>query len=94
MAFTTLAMFQVFNALNCRSRTKSVFQLGFFANRYLMGAIALSITLQVAAIRLPFMQTALGTVPLTRSEWGLIALVASSVFIAEEIRKMIQRATG
>ncbi len=45
MAFTTLAMFQVFNALNCRSREKSVFRLGLFSNPYLLGAIALSVLL-------------------------------------------------
>jgi Ca2+-transporting ATPase len=92
LAFTTMAMFQVFNALNCRSRTKSVFELGFFTNRYLMGAVALSIILQVAANRLPFMQTALGTVPLSLREWGEIMVIASSVFIADELRKAFQRA--
>jgi Ca2+-transporting ATPase len=92
LAFTTMAMFQVFNALNCRSRTKSVFELGFFTNRYLMGAVALSIILQVAANRLPFMQTALGTVPLSLREWGEIMMIASSVFIADELRKAFQRA--
>jgi Ca2+-transporting ATPase len=92
LAFTTMAMFQVFNALNCRSRTKSLFELGLFTNRYLMGAVALSIILQVAANRLPFMQAALGTVPLSLREWGQIMLVASSVFIADELRKAFQRA--
>ena len=91
MAFTTMAMFQVFNSLNCRSRSKSVFQLGLFTNRYLLGAIALSVILQVAASLLPFMQTALGTVPLSLREWGQITLVASSVFIADEVRKTFQR---
>jgi P-type Ca2+ transporter type 2C len=91
IAFTTLAMFQVFNSLNCRSRTKSVFQLGLFKNRYLIGAIALSILLQLFAGLAPFMQTALGTVPLTWREWGLIVLVASSIFVAEELRKFVRQ---
>jgi P-type Ca2+ transporter type 2C len=91
IAFTTLAMFQVFNSLNCRSRTLSVFQLGLFRNRYLMGAIVTSITLQVLAGRVPFMQRALGTVPLTLRDWGLIVLVSSSIFIADELRKLVQR---
>lgn len=91
IAFTTLAMFQVFNSLNCRSRHKSVFQLGFFKNRFLFGAIVLSILLQLAAEHVPFMQAALGTVPLGLTEWGWIVLVSSSVFIADEIRKLAQR---
>jgi P-type Ca2+ transporter type 2C len=91
LTFTTLAMFQVFNSLNCRSRTKSVFQLGLFKNHYLMGAIVLSILLQLFAEHVSFMQTALGTVPLTWADWGLIMLISSSVFVAEEGRKLIRQ---
>ncbi|MBN1934543.1 MAG: HAD-IC family P-type ATPase [Anaerolineae bacterium] len=88
LAFTTLAMFQVFNAINCRSRTKSAFELGFFKNRYLLGAIVLSILLQLFAEHVSFMQVALGTVPLNWQDWGLIVLVSSSIFIADEARKL------
>jgi len=91
VAFTTLAMFQVFNALNCRSRDKSVFQLGLLANRYLVGALLLSVLLQIAANRLPFMQAALGTVPLTLLDWAMIVLVSSSIFVADEVRKAFAR---
>ncbi len=91
MAFTTLAMFQVFNALNCRSRDKSVFQLGFFTNPYLIVAMAVSILLQIGVTLIPFMQTALETTPLRLSNWGVIFLVASTVFIADELRKLIAR---
>jgi Ca2+-transporting ATPase len=91
LAFTTMAMFQVFNSLNCRSRTKSVFELGFFKNPYLMGSIVLSIVLQLFAEYVPFMQRALGTVALSWQEWGIIILISSSVFVAEEARKLIRR---
>jgi Ca2+-transporting ATPase len=91
VAFTTLAMFQIFNAFNCRSREKSVFQLGFFDNKYLIGAVVLSVLLKIAGNRIPFMQTALGTVPLAFSDWALIVLVSSSVFVADEIRKYFAR---
>ncbi|MFP3896881.1 MAG: cation-translocating P-type ATPase [Anaerolineales bacterium] len=90
-AFTTLAMFQVFNALNCRSRTKSVFQLGLFSNRWLVGAVAASILLQIFAEHVPFMQAALGTVPLGLKDWGMIVLVSSSIFVADELRKLVSR---
>jgi len=91
VAFTTLAMFQIFNAFNCRSQEKSVFQLGFFANKYLIGAVILSVLLKIAGNRIPFMQTALGTVPLTVLDWALIVLVSSSVFVADEMRKTFAR---
>jgi P-type Ca2+ transporter type 2C len=91
MAFTTLAMFQVFNALNCRSRIRSFFTLGLLTNKYLAGAIVISVVLQILATHVPFLQTALDTQPLTLGQWGLIVLVSSSVFFADELRKLVQR---
>ncbi len=91
VVFTTLAMFQVFNALNCRSRTQSIFKMDFFSNPYLLFGIAGSILLQLSAIYLPFMQQALETVPLALSDWGLIILVTITIIGVDEIRKLIQR---
>lgn len=91
MVFTTLAMFQVFNALNCRSRTRSLFNMGFFKNPYLLIAIAVSILLQIGAVYLPFMQNALGTASLEPMDWFYIFAVSSSILVVDEIRKLIQR---
>lgn len=91
LAFTTMAMYQVFNSLNCRSRTKSVFELGFFTNKYLLGAIIASVLLQIGAIYIPIFNVLLGTTPFSIDEWLLIALVASSVFVGDEARKLIRK---
>ncbi len=91
LAFTTIAMFQVFNAINCRSRGKSVFTIGLFTNKYLIVSLTLSVALQVLATILPPLQIALGTVPLSIWDWLLIFLVSGSVFIGDEIRKLVQR---
>ena len=94
MAFTTLAMFQVFNSFNVRSRTKSLFQLGLFTNRWLTGAIVASIILQILANQTGVLQAALGTEPLSFADWGIIVGVSSSVFIADELRKLHGRPGG
>ena len=87
LAFVTLAMFQVFNALNVRSRTQSLFKLGLFSNKYLNIAIPASILLLVGTVYLPFMQRIMQTVPLAVNEWALIIPLASTIFFLEEIRK-------
>lgn len=33
MTFTCFVLFDMFNALSCRSQTKSIFQIGFFTNK-------------------------------------------------------------
>ncbi len=90
LAFTTIALFQVFNGLNCRSRTTSVFKIGLTTNKYLLGGIVASVSLQVLATLLPPLQTALGTTALSVWDWLTIVLVSSSVFIADEIRKFVR----
>ncbi len=94
MAFTTLAMFQVWNALNVRSHTRSFFQLSPLRNRWLPVAVAVSITLQILANQLGIFQLALDTVPLSFSDWVPIVAVSSSVFIADEVRKLVARMRG
>jgi calcium-translocating P-type ATPase len=91
MTLITMAMFQWFNAWNCRSQTKSIFQLGFFANPWLLLAIGFVFILQIVVTTVPFMQAIFKTVPLTMSEWLMILAISSSVIILEELRKLVVR---
>jgi Ca2+-transporting ATPase len=92
-AFTTLVLFQLFNALNARFEDESAFhRLG--ANRWLWGAILLSLALQLAVVYAPFLQRAFRTAPLRLSDWLLCAAVASSVLWVSEGRKLLLRARG
>lgn len=91
MAFTTLVLFQLFNAFNCRSDEHSVFA-GVLENRWLWGAVALSVVLHGLVIYVPFLQTAFSTVALTGSDWLLAAAVASSVLWVSEAMKWASRA--
>jgi Ca2+-transporting ATPase len=93
MAFTTLMMFQLFNVFNSRSDEESAF-LGLFRNRWVWGAVGLSLLLHVAVIYLPFLQNAFSTVGLSLSDWLCCAAVASSVLWLRELSKVIKRATA
>jgi Ca2+-transporting ATPase len=90
MAFTTLMMFQLFNIFNARSDEESAFA-GFFHNRWLWGAIAISLALHVAVIYTPFLQHAFSTVELTWGDWLVCAAVASSVLWLREWTKLMAR---
>ena len=91
ISLTTLAVFQWFNAWNCRSESKSIFQMDFFSNKFLLGATTLVIFLQILAVYTPFLQSILRTVPLTPCEWLMIIPVAASIVAVEEARKYLYR---
>jgi Ca2+-transporting ATPase len=91
ISLTTLAVFQWFNTWNCRSETKSVFQMNPFSNKFLVGATFIVIVLQLLAVYAPILQKLLHTVPLTLSEWFIIVPVALSIVAVEEVRKFFAR---
>jgi Ca2+-transporting ATPase len=90
MAFTTLMMFQLFNVFNARSDEESAFQ-GLFHNHWLWSAIGLFLLLHVFVIYLPFLQNAFSTTALNARDWGVCALVASSVLWLRELSKLVTR---
>lgn len=90
MGFTILVFAQMFNALASRSHEQSVF-VGLFANKWLWGAIGVSVVLQLAVIYVPFLNTAFGTVPLSAGAWVECIGLALFVLVASELRKCVLR---
>jgi Ca2+-transporting ATPase len=91
MAFTTLVLFSLFTVFNARSDERSAFA-DLFSNRWLWGAVLLSLALQVAVVYTPFLQQAFSTVGLSAADWLLCAAVASSVLWLRELSKLLVRA--
>jgi Ca2+-transporting ATPase len=88
--FTVLAVCQWFNALNCRSETRSAFS-GFFKNRYLLVGLLIGNILHMGAVFLPPLNHILHTVPMPLSEVFIIGSVSSLVIWVEEARKLLVR---
>jgi P-type Ca2+ transporter type 2C len=90
MAFTTLVMAQLFNTVNARSDERSAFA-HLVTNRWLWGAIALSLALQMLVLYLPQLQRAFGTVALGTGDWLRCLAAASLVLWLREAGKIVTR---
>ena len=90
MAFTTLVLAQLFNCFNARSDRTSAFH-HLFTNRWLWGAVAISVLLQVAVVELSFLNNAFGTTPLALEDWLICLGLASVVLWADEAKKLAER---
>ena len=90
-AFTTLVLAQLFNTLNSRSETVSAFS-HLLVNRWLWGAIALGVVLQIAVVEVPLLQAAFSTSSLDPLHWGVTVVMASLVLWFDEVRKAVRRA--
>ncbi|MCC6536606.1 MAG: HAD-IC family P-type ATPase, partial [Bryobacterales bacterium] len=91
MAFTTLVLFQTFNAFNCRSDERSAFYR-LFANRWLWAAAGASVALHLSVLYVPLLRAAFSTVALSGTDWLLAAMVASTVLWVSEALKWANRA--
>jgi len=91
MAFNTLAFFSIFMVFNARSQQRSAFS-GLFSNRWLWGAVILSLLLQFVVIYVPPLQQAFSTAPLSARDWFVCAAVGSSVLWLRELSKVVHRA--
>ncbi len=89
MAFTTLVMFQLFAVISSRSLLPSLKKLNPFTNLWLIGAVLLSIAIQIAVIYWAPLQTIFSTVALSAVEWLQIIGVSSLGFAIMELGKFL-----
>jgi Ca2+-transporting ATPase len=94
MVFTTLTFAQMAHVLAIRSERDSLFTQGLRSNAPLLGAVALTVALQLAVVYLPAMQRIFHTHALSAFELGLCVGLSALVFVAVEIEKAWRRRTG
>ncbi|NEG95499.1 HAD-IC family P-type ATPase [Bifidobacterium sp. SMB2] len=90
IGFTILVFAQLFNALAARSATQTAFK-GMFTNKWLWGAIALSVALQLVVIYVPALNVAFGTTPLDPHQWLECLGLAAFVLVGSELYKLVLR---
>lgn len=90
-AFVSLVLIQLVNTFNARSRTESICTLGFFNNRWLIGAILISLGIVYALVEIEFFQNYMHTTSLSPQEWLIITGTSCIIVVVEEIRKWMYR---
>ena len=91
MAFVVLASSQLFYSISLRHDTKSIFQIGLFSNKYLIGAIVVGLILQMSVIEIDALAAVFKCVDLNRSDWQMLFVFACVPLIVNEIEKLITR---
>lgn len=91
MAFTVLCLSQMGHVMAIRSERESIFKIGLLSNTPMLGALLLTVILQMMIIYTPFFNTIFKTQPLTLYELTITIAVSSIVFCAVELEKWAKR---
>lgn len=91
MTFTCFVFFDMFNALSCRSQTKSIFTIGLTSNRMFLVAVTLSVVGQMMVVYFPPLQRIFLTEALFFEDLALLVGLTSTVFIISELKKCVER---
>ena len=91
IVFNVLCLSQLGHVLAIRSDHQSLFSIGVFSNKPLIGAVLLALLLQFSITYIPFLQPIFQTESLTLNEFILVMASSSLVFFAAEIEKLIFR---
>jgi Ca2+-transporting ATPase len=91
MTFTCFVLFDMFNALTCRSEGKSILrgEISLFGNKMFNYCVLGSLAGQACVIYLPFLQRVFQTEPLSFGSLFKLFLLASTVFWVDEGRKYL-----
>lgn len=90
-AFAALIFSELLRAYTSRSEVHSVFRIGIFSNKYMIGGTLLSFLLLLAVIYVPYLRTVFDTVLLTTGDWAVITAFGLIPFIAAETSKVFLR---
>ena len=86
-----LVLMQFYHVLNCRSESRSIFQVPLRNNRVLMIGMLVAFAVHFGATYLPLTQSLLRITPLAIEQWLLFGSLAASVLVAMELYKRLRR---
>ncbi|MEJ2061642.1 MAG: cation-translocating P-type ATPase [Gammaproteobacteria bacterium] len=91
IVFTVLTFSQLTHVLAIRSERESLFSMGIWSNRPLLGAVVLTVLLQLAVLYVPVFNPIFKTAPLSLQELAICLILPLVVLFAVEIEKWLVR---
>jgi Ca2+-transporting ATPase len=91
MVFMFLTIAQMGHALGLRSHRESLFSMNFFSNRLLIGAVVVTVLLQLVAVYTPFFNDIFNTIGLSGEQLLICLALSTVVFIGVELEKLAMR---
>jgi Ca2+-transporting ATPase len=90
VAVNVFIVMELFYLFNCRSLTKSIFELGFFSNMWVFGGVAAMLLLQLIYTYLPIMNRLFQSAPIDLVAWARIVAAGAVIYLIVEFEKSLR----
>lgn len=91
VVFTVLTISQLFHSLSVRAEVDSLLRIGLMSNPAMLGAVLLTVGLQLAIVYVPFLNDIFHTQPLPLADLIVCFALSSLVLFAVEFEKWLVR---
>jgi Ca2+-transporting ATPase len=91
VATTVFIVLEAFYLFNCRSLQSSIWEIGWFSNKWVYYGVFTMLLLQLAFIHIPFMNALFHSAPIGLDSWLRILAAGLGLFVIVFIEKSIRR---
>lgn len=91
MAFIVLTVSQLFYSLTMRNSQKTIFEIGIFKNKYLIGSIIIGIVLQIGLTSFAPIAQIFKVTNISFGNWDIVLMFTLIPFAVNEVIKLISR---
>lgn len=91
MTLGAIVFAQIAAVFNCRTDSQSLFTIGFFSNKRVLGGILFEIALIACLMYIPVLQHAFNTTGIQLTDWLFLICIPIPIILIEELRKYFVR---
>ncbi len=88
MAFVSLGVLELVHSFNIKSE-ESIFKVGVFENKFLIGSFILGVLIQVIVVIIPTLASIFSLVPLNNTQWIITAIISILPIPIMELQKKV-----
>lgn len=91
MTLATLVLSQLIHVFECKSETRTLFQINLLTNKYLLISVFISVVMILGIIYIPFFQGIFKTSSINLSQWAIVLLFSGVISVSSSLFNLIKR---
>nr|WP_083832990.1 calcium-translocating P-type ATPase, PMCA-type [Candidatus Arthromitus sp. SFB-rat-Yit] len=91
MTLATLVLSQLIHVFECKSETRTLFQINLLTNKYLLISVFISVIMILGIIYIPFFQSIFKTSGINLVQWGIVLLFSGVISVSSSLFNLIKR---